>query len=196
MADELTGKRVAVLATDGFEESELLEPKRALEQAGAHVDVVSPAQGRIRGWKHTDWGMDVPVDVGIADADANDYDALLLPGGVMNPDRLRTDSRAVAMVRDMFQAGKPVAAICHGPWTLVEAGVIGGFRVTSWPSLRTDLTNAGATWVDEQVVVDRGLVTSRKPDDIPAFNARMIEEFAEGHHERPQAPRGLASSRA
>jgi len=195
MADELKGKRVAVLATEGFEESELLEPKRALEGAGAHVDVVSPAQGRIRAWKHTDWGTDVPVDVAVAEARADDYDALLLPGGVMNPDRLRTDQHAVALVSDMFRAGKPIAAICHGPWTLVEAGVVRGLRVTSWPSLKTDLTNAGANWVDEQVVVDRGLVTSRKPDDIPAFNARMIEEFAEGHHERPDS-RNLASSRA
>jgi protease I len=195
MADELKGKRVAVLATEGFEESELLEPKRALEQAGAHVDVVSPAQGRIRAWKHTDWGTDVPVDVAVAEARAEDYDALLLPGGVMNPDKLRTDAHAVALVGDMFRAGKPIAAICHGPWTLVEAGVVRGLRVTSWPSLKTDLTNAGANWVDEQVVVDRGLVTSRKPDDIPAFNARMIEEFAEGRHERPEA-RDLASTRA
>jgi protease I len=195
MADELKGKRVAVLATDGFEESELLEPKRALEGAGAHVDVVSPAQGRIRGWKHTDWGTDVPVDRAVAEASADDYDALLLPGGVMNPDRLRTDVHAVTFTREMFNAGKPIAAICHGPWTLVEANVVRGFRVTSWPSIKTDLVNAGANWVDEQVVVDRGLVTSRKPDDIPAFNSRMIEEFAEGHHERPAA-RDLAASRA
>jgi len=157
--------------------------------------VVSPAQGRIRGWKHTDWGTDVPVDRAVSEASADDYDALLLPGGVMNPDRLRTDAHAVALTREMFNAGKPIAAICHGPWTLVEADVVRGLRVTSWPSVKTDLVNAGANWVDEQVVVDRGLVTSRKPDDIPAFNSRMIEEFAEGHHERP-ATRDLASSRA
>jgi len=184
MANDLNGKRVAVLATEGFEESELLEPRKALEQAGARVEVVSPAQGRIRAWKHTDWGTDVPVDTSVDEAQPDDYDALMLPGGVMNPDRLRINEKAVAFVRGMFEAGKPIAAICHAPWTLAEAGVVRGFRMTSWPSLRTDLTNAGATWVDEQVVVDRGLVTSRKPDDIPAFNRKMIEEFAEGRHSR------------
>jgi protease I len=181
---DLSGKRVAVLATDGFEESELLEPKKALESAGAKVDVVSPEPGRIRGWRHTNWGTDVPVDTPIADARVEDYDALVLPGGVMNPDHLRTNAQAVTLVRDFYEAGKPIAAICHGPWTLVEAGVVRGLTMTSWPSLKTDLLNAGASWVDQEVVVDRGLVTSRKPDDLAAFNRKTIEEIAEGAHRR------------
>jgi protease I len=182
MANELNGKRVAALVTNGFEQVELTEPKKALEQAGARVDVVSPESNEVRGWNHKDWGDRVRVDRTLTDARPDAYDALLLPGGVMNPDTLRINAKAVEFVREIFESGKPVAAICHAPWTLIEAGVVQGFRVTSWPSLKTDLKHAGADWVDEQVVVDRGLVTSRKPDDIPAFNRKMIEEFAEGLH--------------
>lgn len=181
---DLQGKRVAVLVAQGFEQSELAEPRRALVDAGAEAPVVSPEQGAVRGWKGKDWGDEVAVDVPLDDARPEDYDALLLPGGVMNPDKLRANERAVAFVRGFFDAGKPVAAICHGPWTLIDAGVASGRRMTSWPSLRKDLENAGVDWVDEEVVVDRGLVTSRKPADIPAFNRKMIEEFAEGRHGR------------
>ena len=169
MAKDLNGKRVAVLVAEGFEQVELLEPREALEAAGAKVEIVSPEQGRVRGWNHTDWGTDVIVDEPLDTANPADYEALLLPGGVMNPDRLRMNSKAVA-------------AICHGPWTLIEAGCVRGYRMTSYPSIKTDLTNAGAQWVDEEVVVDRGLVTSRNPGDIPAFNRKIIEEFAEGVH--------------
>ena len=182
MANELNGLRVAALVARGFEQVELLEPKQALEAAGAKVDIVSPEQGRVRGWNRTDWGTDVPVDEPIDQAQPDDYDALLLPGGVMSPDKLRMNQKAVAFVRAMFEAGKPVAAICHAPWTLIDAGVVRDVRLTSYPSLKTDLENAGARWVDEEVVVDRGLVTSRKPDDIPAFIGKMIEEFKEGRH--------------
>ena len=182
MANELNGLRVAALVAQGFEQVELLEPKQALEAAGAKVDIVSPEQGRVRGWNHTDWGTDVPVDEPIDQAQPDDYDALLLPGGVLNPDKLRMNKKAVAFVRAMFEAGKPVAAICHAPWTLIEAGVVSDVKMTSYPSLKTDLENAGARWVDEEVVVDRGLVTSRRPDDIPAFIGKMIEEFKEGRH--------------
>ena len=182
MANELNGLRVAALVARGFEQVELLEPKQALEAGGAKVDIVSPEQGRVRGWNRTDWGTDVPVDEPIDQAQPDDYDALLLPGGVMSPDKLRMNQKAVAFVRAMFEAGKPVAAICHAPWTLIDAGVVRDVRLTSYPSLKTDLENAGARWVDEEVVVDRGLVTSRKPDDIPAFIGKMIEEFKEGRH--------------
>jgi protease I len=184
MADQLRGKRVAALVENGFEQSELLKPKSALEQAGATVDVVSPQGTEVKGWEHTDWGKSVKVDRQLDQAAANDYDALLLPGGVMNPDKLRINPKAIEFVRSFVAAGKPIAAICHAPWTLIEAGAIRGRKVTSWPSLRTDLINAGAQWVDQEVVVDNGLVTSRKPDDIPAFNRKMIEEFAEGRHAR------------
>lgn len=183
MAGTLDGKRVAILVTDGFEQVELTEPRRALEEAGAETSVVSPKDGRVKGWDHTDWGDELSVDLPVARARADDFDALLLPGGVMNPDHLRQDEDAVRFVRSFFEAGKPVASICHGPWLLVEADVVRGRTVTSWPSLRTDLRNAGAEWVDREVVVDQGLVTSRNPDDIPAFNAKMVEEFAEGRHE-------------
>ncbi|MDM4768983.1 type 1 glutamine amidotransferase domain-containing protein [Solimonas sp. SE-A11] len=187
MSARLEGKRVAILATDGFEQSELLEPLKALREAGATAEIVSPKSGRIRGWKHTDWGQEVDVDVELAKADADDYDALVLPGGVMNPDHLRANRSAVQFVKDFNDAKKPIAAICHGPWTLIEAGAVKGRQITSWPSLRTDLTNAGAQWVDQEVVTDRGLVTSRKPDDLPAFCRKMIEEIAEGPHERDKA---------
>jgi protease I len=184
MSGPLEGKRIAILATDGFEQSELLEPRKALQEAGASTHVVSPKTGRIRGWKHAEWGESVNVDTALDDADAGDFDALLLPGGVMNPDRLRMNPDAVEFVRGFVEEQKPIAAICHGPWTLIEAGGIKGRKMTSWPSLRTDLENAGAKWVDAEVVTDMGLVTSRKPDDIPAFNRKMIEEFAEGRHQR------------
>jgi protease I len=182
MADQLKGKRVAALVTNGFEQDELLKPRKALEDAGATVQIVSPESGKVRGWKHTEWGDEVAVDRTLDQAKASDYDALLLPGGVMNPDHLRMNPKAVQFAKQFFEDGKGIAVICHGPWTLVEAGVVKGVRMTSWPSLKTDLTNAGANWVDQEVVVDRGIVSSRKPDDIPAFNRKMIEEFAEGRH--------------
>jgi protease I len=178
MKDTLKGIRVAILATDGFEQSELTEPKKALEEAGATTEVVSPKDDRVRGWKHKDWGSDVEVDRALSHADPKDYDALVLPGGVMNPDALRWNPKAVAFVRSFFEAGKPVGAICHGPWTVIESGNARGHRMTSWPSLRTDITNAGAEWVDEEVVVDGRLVTSRKPDDLPAFNRELVKLFA------------------
>ena len=183
MAAQLNGKKVAILATDGFEQSELMEPKKALEAAGAQTHVVSLKSGEIKGWDDKNWGDSVKVDVTIDAASAADYDALVLPGGVMNPDTLRTNEAAVGFVRDFFAAGKPVGAICHGPWTMIEAGVVEGRTVTSWPSLKTDLENAGATWVDQEVVCDQGLVTSRKPADLPAFNAKLIEEIGEGKHD-------------
>lgn len=180
---QLDGMKVAILAAEGFEQAELLEPQKALEEAGAETMVVSPAKGEVQGWKHFDKGARVKVDVPLEQADAGEFDALLLPGGVANPDQLRTLPKAVQFVREFFEAGKPVAVICHGPWTLVEADVVRGRTITSWPSLQTDLRNAGANWVDQEVVVDNGLVSSRKPQDIPAFNRKMIEEFAEGPHE-------------
>lgn len=175
---ELQGMKVAVLVADGFEQSEMTEPKKALEEAGARVDIVSPQHDEVKGWRHKEWGDSFEVDVPLAEARAQDYDALVLPGGQMNPDNLRIKPEAVEFARQFSDSGKPVAAICHGPWLLVETGAIKGRTVTSWPSIRTDLINAGANWVDEEAVVDRGLITSRKPDDIPAFNRRMIEEFS------------------
>ena len=195
MANELRNKRVAVLADHGFEQSELIEPRKALQQAGATADVVSPQSGKIKGWQHTNWGDEVQVDRQLANAKPDEYDALLLPGGVMNPDKLRMNPDAVRFVKHFVDTGKPIAAICHGPWTLIEADGVRGRRVTSWPSIRSDLRNAGAEWVDQEVVTDRGLVTSRKPDDIPAFNRKMIEEFAEGKHDRPKSDRDLAATR-
>jgi protease I len=181
---KLDGLKVAILASEGFEESELLEPRKALDQAGAKTSVVSPAQEEVQGWRHFDKGQKVRVDVPLEQADADDFDALMLPGGVANPDQLRVMPKAVEFVRRFFDAGKPIAAICHAPWTLIEVGAVKGRTMTSWPSLRTDLINAGATWVDREVVADNGVVTSRKPADIPAFNSKMIEEFAEGVHAR------------
>jgi len=189
---QLQGKRIAILATDGVERVELLEPRKALDAAGARTLVVSPKSGKIKGWEHDHWGDDIAVDQPLDSARADDFDALMLPGGVMNPDQLRTNERAVQFVRSFFDAGKPVAAICHAPWMLVEAGVVAGRTVTSWPSLRTDIRNAGGEWVDREVVTDEGLVTSRKPDDIPVFNRKMIEEFAEGLHE----PQSIGASAA
>jgi len=187
MARELEGKRIAVLATDGVEQVELTEPLQAVRDAGAKADLVALADGEVQAFNHLDKGETFPVDKAVADADADDYDGLLLPGGVANPDALRTDPGAVAFTRAFFEQGKPVAVICHGPWTLVEAGVLKGRTITSWPSLQTDIRNAGGTWVDEQVHVDRGLVSSRKPDDLPAFCAKAVEEFAEGRHDQPAA---------
>ncbi|HSE22323.1 MAG TPA: type 1 glutamine amidotransferase domain-containing protein [Pyrinomonadaceae bacterium] len=185
MVGKLQNKKVAILVADGFEQIELTEPKEALEAAGAVTKIISPATGKVQGWRHDDKGDALNVDLKLGDADASNFDALLLPGGVKNPDKLRTLPEAVQFVREFFDNGKPVAAICHGPWLLIEADVVEGRQITSWPSLKTDLTNAGADWVDREVVVDSGLVTSRKPEDIPAFNQKMIEEFAEGkHHEQ------------
>jgi len=184
MAEQLTGKRIAALVDNGFEQVELVDPKKAFEAAGAKVDVVSPQNGKVKGWKFKEWGDDIAVDTRLEEARPDQYDGLFLPGGVMNPDRLRMNPKAVQFVRAFVDANKPIAAICHGPWTLIEAGGVKGRTMTSWPSLHTDLTNAGANWVDETVVVDRGWVTSRKPDDIPAFSRKAIEEFAEGRHVR------------
>jgi protease I len=191
MRAKLQNKRIAILVADGFEQVELTEPQKALEQAGAETDIVSPAGREVRGWQETKWGKTFPVDVSLKKAKAENYDALLLPGGVMNPDKLRMDQKALDFVREFFDAGKPVAAICHGPWTLIDAGVVEGRKVTSYPSIQADLKNAGAQWVDEPVVVDNGLVTSRRPSDIPAFNRKMIEEIEEG----PHGPRGQAAKR-
>ncbi|MGQ9369724.1 type 1 glutamine amidotransferase domain-containing protein [Azospirillum sp. ST 5-10] len=187
MAAELEKRTIAVLATDGVEQVELTEPVKALKQAGAAVHVVAPKSGSIQGFNHHDKGDAIPVDVVLDGADPQRYDALVLPGGVINPDALRLEPKAIAFVKAFVQAGKPIAAICHGPWTLIDAGGVKGRRMTSWPSLKTDLANAGATWVDEKVVTDNGLVTSRKPDDIPDFCRKMIEEFREGRHGRRAA---------
>lgn len=187
MPGKLDGMKVALLVTHGFEQSELTEPKKALDQEGARTFVVSPSTGAVRGWKHGEWGDNVRVDVALDSTRAADYDALVLPGGVMNPDYLRWNKRVVEFVKGFFDAGKPIAAICHGPWTLIDAGVVQNRKVTSWPSLRTDLKNAGAHWVDEEVVVDDGLVTSRKPDDLPVFNQKIIEEFAKYRTQRQSA---------
>ncbi|HEV2971686.1 MAG TPA: type 1 glutamine amidotransferase domain-containing protein [Pirellulales bacterium] len=179
MSNELKGKKVAILVAKGFEEVELTEPKRALEEAGAETKIVSPERGVVRGWNFTDWSESIPVDIPLDDADAGDFDALVLPGGVMNPDQLRQIEKAVELVKEFFVEGKPVGAICHAPWTLIEAGVVAGRTMTSYPSLRTDLRNAGANWVDKEVVVDNGLVTSRDPNDLKAFCAMLIDEIRE-----------------
>jgi protease I len=178
----LSGRKIAVLATDGFEQSELEKPVEALKSAGATVEVVSPKAGAIQGWEHHDKGRTVAVDRELAASNPQDYDGLVLPGGVINPDALRLEPQAIAFIKHFVAAKKPIAAICHGPWTLINAGAVEGKAMTSWPSLEIDLRNAGAKWVDREVVVDDGLVTSRKPDDLPAFCAKMIEEFAEGRH--------------
>jgi protease I len=187
MSQTLQGRKVAILVEDGFEQVELTEPREALEAAGAETQVVSPVQGKVKGWNHTQWGDEIPVDVRLQEANADDYDALLLPGGVMNPDKLRQNELALRFVGAFFDAHKPVAAICHGPWTLIDAGVVKGRTITSWPSLKTDLRNADANGVDEEVVVDDGVVSSRKPADIPAFNRKMIEEFARGRQRHSSA---------
>jgi protease I len=178
MANEkLIGVKVAVLVEDGFEQIELLEPREALDQAGAQTSIVSPKKDRVRGWNFTEWGDELSVDVALDRARPQDFDALLLPGGVINPDALRIQPKAIDFIKAFFDAGKPVASICHGPWTIIEAGAARGRRIASWPSLKTDLKNAGAEWMDQEVVVDGSLVTSRKPDDIPAFNREMIGLF-------------------
>ena len=182
MAVKLQGKRVAFLATDMVEQVELTEPWKAVEQAGGTPELVSLEEGEIQGFNHYDKADTFKVDRTVEEASADDYDALVIPGGVGNPDTMRMDENAVQLVREFFEQGKPVGVICHGPWMLVEAGVVRGRKVTSWPSLRTDIRNAGGDWVDEEVVVDHGLVTSRKPDDLPAFNAKIVEEFCEGKH--------------
>jgi protease I len=183
VGDKLQGKRVAFLATDMVEQVELTEPWKAVEQEGGRPELISLEEGEIQGFNHYDKADTFPVDRTVEEARADEYDALVIPGGVGNPDTLRTDENAVQLVRDFFEQGKPVGVICHGPWMLVEAGVVRGRKVTSWPSLQTDIRNAGGNWVDEQVVVDNGLVTSRKPDDLPAFNEKIVEEFCEGRHE-------------
>jgi protease I len=189
----LAGKKVAILVADGFEQVEMTEPRRALDEAGARTTLVSPAQGQVQGWNQFEKADRFTVDVALEDARSQDFDALLLPGGVANPDQLRMQPKAVSFVREFFDARKPVAAICHGLWPLIDAGVAEGRTVTSWPSLKADLSNAGAKWVDQEVVTDNGLVTSRKPDDIPAFNRKMIEEFAEGVHTAAAGARRGAS---
>ncbi|MEY2479227.1 MAG: protease [Verrucomicrobiota bacterium] len=182
MAEKLNGKKVAILVADGFEQVEMTKPREALDGAGAETKIVSVKSGKIQGMHHADKGEKFDVDLTLADAKPDDFDALLIPGGLMNPDTLRSTDEALEFTRHFFDKGKPVAAICHGPWVLIDAGVLKGRTVTSWPAIKTDVRNAGAKWVDEEVVVDNGLVTSRKPDDIPAFNKKMIEEFAEGRH--------------
>ncbi|MEZ4238555.1 MAG: type 1 glutamine amidotransferase domain-containing protein [Myxococcota bacterium] len=187
MTDTLRNKKIAVLISDGFEESELEVPVQAIRDAGGDPVIITPDGQRAKGWEHDHWSTPVDPDRALDGVDADAFDGLVLPGGVMNPDHLRQNEGAVRFVRSFFEEGKPVAAICHGPWMLVEADVLRGRTVTSWPSLRTDLRNAGASWVDEEVVVDRGLVTSRKPDDLPAFCRKMVEEFAEGRHRAQRA---------
>lgn len=185
MANKLEGKKIAILVEEGFEQVELTKPLQALKDAGAEAHIISPNKNsEIKAWNHTDWGDKFKVDKKLNEVKAEDYNGLLLPGGVMNPDHLRANKDAVSFVNKFMESGKPVAAICHGPWTLIETGKVKGKRMTSYHTLKTDLINAGAEWVDEEVVVDAGLVTSRNPDDIPAFNKKMIEEFAEGKHDR------------
>ncbi|HEX6435936.1 MAG TPA: type 1 glutamine amidotransferase domain-containing protein [Candidatus Binatia bacterium] len=187
MTQNLDGLKVAILVAEGFEQVELTEPKKALESAGAQTRIVSPVKDKVQGWNHFDKADRFTVDMPLSEADARDFDALLLPGGVANPDQLRIIPEAIKFVREFFSANKPVAAICHGPWPLIETGIVRGRTMTSWPSLKTDLINAGAKWVDQEVVTDDGLVTSRRPDDIPAFNRKMIEAFAEGKRKHEQS---------
>lgn len=187
MADELKNKKVAILVAEGFEEVELTKPREALKKAGAETQLISPKPGSVKAWNHTHWGDSYDVDLSLDEANAEEFDALLLPGGVLNPDQLRMNDKAVDFVNSFMDRGKPIAAICHGPWTLIETGKLRGRKMTSYPSLRTDLKNAGVNWVDEEVVVDQGLTTSRNPDDIPAFNSKMIEEFGEGIHKEAAA---------
>jgi len=181
---KLSGKKIAIITENGFEQVELTSPKKALEEAGAKVDVVSPEKGKVKAWDHDHWGIEVPVDVELKDASPNNYDGLLIPGGVMNPDKMRMNPDCVAFAQQFMDSGKPVAAICHGPWLLVEANRVEGKTMTSYPSIQTDLKNAGVNWVDKEVVVDNGLVTSRSPKDLDAFNRKIVEEFAEGNHQR------------
>jgi protease I len=191
MGEQLKGKKVAILAADMFERVELEQPRDALIDAGAEIEIVSLKPGEIQGFDHFDPADKVKVDKAVEEVSADDYDALMVPGGVGNPDQLRGDENAVQFVRSFFEQGKPVAAICHAPWVLVEAGVVRDRKLTSWPTLQTDIRNAGGNWVDEEVVTDKGLVTSRKPDDIPAFSKKMIEEFAEGMHQGQREKAGI-----
>jgi protease I len=193
MADELKGKRVAILAADMVERVELIEPRKALDDAGADTELISIHPGEIKTFNHFDPAETEKVDKTVEEVDASDYDALLVPGGVGNPDQLRGDENAVAFVRAFYDQGKPMAVICHGPWVLVESGVVRDLTLTSWPTLQTDIRNAGGNWVDKEVVVDRGVVTSRKPDDIPAFNKKMLEEFKEGSHAEQRRRAGAAT---
>jgi protease I len=193
MTKDLSDKRVAILVASGFEQIEMTSPREALEGAGAETDLISIEDDEVKGWEHIEWGDTFEVDVRIDDADPDDYDALLLPGGVMNPDKLRRNETVQRFVRAFFAEGKPVASICHGPWTLIDAGVAKGRRMTSYPSIQMDLKNAGVQWSDEEVVVDQGLVTSRRPDDLPAFNDKMIEEIAEGRHARRSERTGAST---
>ncbi|MEO8045430.1 MAG: type 1 glutamine amidotransferase domain-containing protein [Spartobacteria bacterium] len=183
MAEKLSGKKVAILVTDGFEQVEMTKPREALDEAGAETKIVSIKSGKIQGVNHDEKGDKFDVDLTLGEARADDFDALLIPGGLMNPDAMRQEESAIEFVRGFFEAGKPVAVICHGPQVLINADLVRGRTMTSWPALKVDMANAGANWVDEEVVVDNGLVSSRKPDDIPAFNEKMIEEFAEGNHQ-------------
>jgi protease I len=194
MAATLEGKRIAILATDGVEQVELTEPRKAIEDAGAQTELLSLQEGEIQGFNHLDHADKLKVDKAVSDASVDDYDGLVIPGGVANGDFLRADEDAVRFVADFARTRKPIASICHGPWVLVEAGIVKDRTITSWPSLQTDVRNAGGTWVDEEVHVDQGLVTSRKPDDLPAFSAKAIEEFAEGAHEDMPQPAGSAAS--
>ena len=184
--ENIKGMKIAILIEDGFEQVEMVEPRKALDQAGAQTSIVSPRNGRVRAWNFTEWGDSFPVDVALNRARPQDFDALLLPGGVMNPDTLRMEPNAVAFAKSFFDTGKPVAVICHGPWTVIETGAARGRRIASWPSLKTDLRNAGAEWVDQEVVVDGNLVSSRKPDDIPAFNRAMIALLSRAYAQVPQ----------
>jgi protease I len=189
---DLNGKKIAILVDEGFEQVELIKPRKALDKVGAETKVISPQAGEVRAWNMKRWGKSVAVDVPLESADPAQFDGLLLPGGVMNPDKLRMNPKAVEFVKHFFDEGKPVASICHGPWTIVEADAVKGRTLTSWPSLQTDIRNAGGTWVDEEVVTDMGLVTSRKPDDIRAFNKKMIEQFAEDEHKTRHSERRVA----
>jgi len=187
MADELNGKKIAIIAAEGVEEVELTKPREAVTEAGAETELLSIEEGEIQSLNHIDKSETYPVDKLVSDASVDDYDGVILPGGVLNPDNLRQDESVISFLQDFFKTGKPVGVICHGPWTLVEADLVRDRKITSWPSVRTDIENAGGNWVDEEVVVDEGLVSSRNPDDLPAFCAKIVEEFAEGAHEVAEA---------
>jgi protease I len=192
MKESLSGKKIAFLATDGVEQVELTEPKKALEAAGATTEILAPKSGEIKAWKSKDWGEKLKVDKAVGHADVSDYDALVLPGGVINPDHLRTEPEAVQFVKDFARTGRPIAAVCHGPWTLIEAGLVRGKTMTSWPSLKTDLKNAGANWVDEAVVVDGNLITSRKPEDLDTFTRAIMDRVEPIDHAEPQRLRAAS----